>query len=158
MSTPERSLELKVPPVAVFVACALIALVLGRLTPQFTQPVSTIHWVSAGMCLVSAAILGGWAIRQFTHAGTTVHPQRPDATSRLVFNGIYGFSRNPMYLALAMLLGAVIALLANPLGLAGLILFIKYIERYQIEPEERALKAKFGTDFDTYCRYVRRWL
>lgn len=158
MSAAPQGLDLKVPPVAVLLACAVLAFVFARLFPQFTQPVTTIHWVAAGMCLASAGILGLSAIRQFMTARTTIHPQRPSETSTLVRDGIYGFSRNPMYLGLAMLLGAEVALLANPAGMLPVVFFIVYISRFQIEPEERILRAKYGAEFDRYCRHVRRWL
>jgi len=38
------------------------------------------------------------------------------------------------------------------------VFFIVYINRFQIEPEERILRAKYGAEFDRYCRLVRRWL
>jgi protein-S-isoprenylcysteine O-methyltransferase Ste14 len=59
---------------------------------------------------------------------------------------------------MATLLLAWAVYLSNVAALAGLALFVAYINRFQIEPEERALRARFGEEFDTYCRGVRRWL
>jgi len=47
---------------------------------------------------------------------------------------------------------------ANVAALVMLPLFMGYLNRFQIEPEERALRARFGAEFDAYCRRVRRWL
>lgn len=158
MSAEPSGLELRVPPLLAMLASAVLVFVFARLFPQYAQPVTTIHWAAAGMCLASAGILGISAIRQFMTARTTIHPQHPAKTSTLVRDGIYSFSRNPMYLGLAMLLGAEVALLANPAGMLPVVFFILYISRFQIEPEERILRAKYGAEFDRYCRMVRRWL
>lgn len=158
MSEAPSPLDFKVPPVAVFVVCVALMLALAALFPGLAQPFATIHWAAIGMCFASAAILGLSAIRQFRSAGTTIHPQRAEATSTLVRDGIYSFTRNPMYLGLAMLLGAVAAYTANPVSVIGIVLFILYIGRFQIAPEERILRAKYGAEFDRYCRIVRRWI
>ena len=59
---------------------------------------------------------------------------------------------------MATLLLAWAVYLSNAAALAGLALFVAYINRFQIEPEERALKARFGEEFEAYCRRVRRWI
>jgi protein-S-isoprenylcysteine O-methyltransferase Ste14 len=63
-----------------------------------------------------------------------------------------------MYLGMATLLLAWAVYLSNVAALAGLALFVAYMNRFQIAPEERALRARFGQDFEAYCRRVRRWL
>jgi len=40
----------------------------------------------------------------------------------------------------------------------GIPLFIAYMTRFQIIPEERALRLKFGKEYENYCLKVRRWL
>ena len=76
----------------------------------------------------------------------------------LVTTGIYRKTRNPMYVALAMALLAWAVWLAHPLALAGVVAFVAWMNRYQIAPEERALHALFGTEFERYRSEVRRWL
>ena len=48
--------------------------------------------------------------------------------------------------------------IANALAFAAVLLFMVYVERFQIRPEERALRGRFGEAYDAYCRKVRRWL
>jgi len=107
-----------------------------------------------GVAGVIIAILG---VLSFRRADTTVNPTTPQATSSLVSTGIYGFSRNPMYLGFLLILVAWAAFLANILTLVPVVAFVAYMTRFQITPEERALEAKFGTEFTAYKRRVRSW-
>ena len=86
-----------------------------------------------------------------------MHPRAPERSSRLVTGGVYRFSRNPMYLALALFLLAWALWLGNGAALVWPALFAAYLTRFQIVPEERALAAKFGQEYAQYCRRVRRW-
>ena len=95
---------------------------------------------------------------QFRRARTTVNPMKPDTASSLVTGGIYRFTRNPMYLGDALILLAWAVFLSNPITLAGVPLFVAWMNVLQIAPEERALKARFGEAFDLYCSRVRRWI
>jgi protein-S-isoprenylcysteine O-methyltransferase Ste14 len=94
----------------------------------------------------------------FLRARTTTNPLKPSNASALVTGGIYRFTRNPMYLGLATLLLAWAIYLANLAALAGPLLFILYMNRFQIAPEERALAAGFGAEYDAYRARVRRWI
>jgi len=87
-----------------------------------------------------------------------VNPLKPDSASALVVAGIYRWTRNPMYLGMATVLAAWGLYLANIGALAGVALFVAYMNRFQIAPEERALEARFGADFAAYRGRVRRWL
>ncbi|MCW8871031.1 MAG: isoprenylcysteine carboxylmethyltransferase family protein [Xanthomonadales bacterium] len=48
--------------------------------------------------------------------------------------------------------------LANFYSLLLGFLFVPYMNRFQIRPEERALEQVFGEAFVEYCKRVRRWL
>jgi protein-S-isoprenylcysteine O-methyltransferase Ste14 len=97
-------------------------------------------------------------LAHFLRARTTINPLKPGNASALVAGGIYRFTRNPMNLGLATLLLAWTIYLGNIAALAGVLLFILYMNRFQIAPEERALQARFGAEFDAYCARVRRWI
>lgn len=79
-------------------------------------------------------------------------------SSALVRNGVYRFTRNPMYLGFLLVLAAWAAFLSSLMSVLALPCFIAYINKYQIEPEERALLAKFGAEFEQYAAAVRRWI
>jgi protein-S-isoprenylcysteine O-methyltransferase Ste14 len=76
----------------------------------------------------------------------------------LVSTGVYSFTRNPMYLGMALVLLAWAAYLSSAWSLLGPLLFALYITRFQIVPEERVLDRLFGTSFAAYKKCVRRWL
>lgn len=152
-----RWLELKVPPpIAVLIAALCMWLVSS---PVARVPVP--FAVKASMAVVLAglgAAIDVAAIVAFRRARTTVHPMKPRNASTLVTTGVFGFSRNPMYLGLALYLVAWAVYLSS--GLAALIvpLFVLYMNRFQIAPEERVLESLFGKQYATYRQSVGRWL
>ena len=95
---------------------------------------------------------------QFMRARTTINPLRPQNTSALVTSGIYRFTRNPMYLGLALVLLGWSAFLCAAIALLGPVAFAAYVTRFQIVPEERVLLAKFGATYSEYLSRVRRWI
>lgn len=94
----------------------------------------------------------------FHRAKTTLNPRSPERSTSIVRSGPYRFTRNPMYLGLALMLLGLCAYLANPATVVAVAVFIAYITRFQIIPEERLLHAKFGESYAQYKRSVRRWL
>ncbi|WP_334180163.1 isoprenylcysteine carboxylmethyltransferase family protein [Pseudoxanthomonas sp.] len=103
-------------------------------------------------------LLNLWPKLAFGRAGTTVNPLRPASSRTLVTAGLHGVSRNPMYLGHTLLLAAWACWLRHPAALVGAPLYMAYVTRYQILPEERALSAMFGAAYDAYRARVRRWL
>ncbi len=98
------------------------------------------------------------AVRLFRKDKTTVNPLSPDQATKLVTDGIFKYSRNPMYLGMAVVLSS-IAVFFNLLGGIILIaLFCAYITKFQIIPEERAMRDLFSDDFDKYIKETRRWV
>lgn len=150
-------LELRVPPPAVAAVVAAAMYGVAALLPQLTLAVPygaalSLLLAALGLALALAGVV---ALRR---QRTTVSPLDPAATSAIVTDGVYRWSRNPMYLGLLAVLAAWALYLSNaasPLLLAG---FVGYLNRFQITPEERALLAKFGTPYAQYLRRVRRWL
>ena len=125
------------------------------IVPAFTFP------IPPGIAFALAAVgvlLDGIALFYFLRSRTTINPLKPASASALVTGGIYRFTRNPMYLGLATLLFAWAIYLGNLAALAGMPLFILYMNRFQIAPEERALEARFGADYVAYRTRVRRWV
>ena len=147
----------RLPPLAVAPLAALIAWLAARAAPSlaFDFP----GRAALALLLVAAAVSVGLAgIIEFRRARTTVNPLQPERASALVTGGIYRHTRNPMYLAVATMLLAWGLWLGNALGPLGAVLFVAWMDRLQIPPEERALAALFGEEFERYRRKVRRWL
>ncbi|QDG78370.1 isoprenylcysteine carboxylmethyltransferase family protein [Labrenzia sp. PHM005] len=151
------SLELKVPPVVVFlIALALlyaghVALPFASISPAFQGTVAFV------VALIGCAF-GGQAVVAFIKAKTTVHPMKPEEASTLVTTGFFKVSRNPMYFGLLCLLlaagihwGTLTLVIIGPL-------FIWYMTEFQIKPEEERLKEVFGEDYLAYLEKVRRWI
>ena len=151
------ALELKIPPPLVLFTCGLLMWLLALLLPSLGIALPGQLALAALLTAsgVGVAIAGVLAFRQ---ASTTINPTRPSATSSIVSSGVYRFTRNPMYLGMLLCLGGWAVFLGNPLSLLGLPLFVAYLNRMQIGPEERALAAKFGEPYAQYCARVRRWL
>jgi protein-S-isoprenylcysteine O-methyltransferase Ste14 len=103
-------------------------------------------------------IVTGLGVTRFRAADTTIDPTHPERAAHLVVGGIYRLTRNPMYLGFATMLSAWALQLGSVWTLAGPLLFVLYIDRFQIRPEERALQARFGEAFAAYTGRVRRWV
>jgi len=152
-----NALELRVPPVAL---ALFFAGAMWLASVQFPAMSFVLHWR-----LVMACSLGGIGIVfavagvvAFRTAKTTVNPTQPGAASTLVRSSIYRFSRNPMYVGFLFVLAGWAFFVANALGFIFLPVFVIYMNRYQISPEERALFLKFGKEFAAYTQSVPRWL
>jgi protein-S-isoprenylcysteine O-methyltransferase Ste14 len=152
---PDR--KVRVPPVALFVVVALLMWAVASCLPSWRIAFPGRTPATVLLLLVAGAI-GIAGVRAFHRARTTVNPLRPERASALVTSGIYRRTRNPMYVALAIALLAWALWLAHPLALLGVAAFVGWMNRYQIAPEERALQALFGAEFERYCSEVRRWL
>lgn len=74
------------------------------------------------------------------------------------WTGIYRFTRNPMSLGFLVALLGWAVYLANVGAFLLLPAFVCYMNRFQIRPEEMALRERFGESFVAYQRRVRRWL
>jgi protein-S-isoprenylcysteine O-methyltransferase Ste14 len=83
---------------------------------------------------------------------------KPEATSSLVTSGVYRFTRNPMYVGLALVLLAWAVFLSSAWTMLGPLTFILYMTRFQIMPEEKVLSGMFGAAYSAYQAKVRRWL
>lgn len=150
-------LEHRVPPPVVGAIVAGIMWLGRRLVPEATFGLP-LRWLWVAGTALLAVLIAGVAIRTFARAETTVNPLEPEAADKLVTSGIFRYSRNPMYVGLTMVLVAFALFLHNIVSFALIALFPAFITRFQIIPEERALAAKFGADYETYRRSVRRWL
>ena len=99
-----------------------------------------------------------FVLMDFSRNETTVNPLEPDQAQKLVVSGLFRFTRNPMYLGMALVLFAWALYLANASAIIGPVLFVASITALQIKPEEEVLGKIFGQDYADYRKRVRRWL
>jgi len=121
--------------------------------PRFT---SLAGQVCGGVLILIGLVLLVFANGRFTRAGTGVIPFRN--VSALVTDGIYRYTRNPMYLGMvAVLLGCAVTVGAT-VALIVPVLFAVIVDRRFIRYEEVMLRNLFPDDYPAYCERVRRWL
>ena len=150
------ALEYKVPPPLIGALCALLMWLICGMPPLTGKPplllVPALALVVLGLMVEAAGVLS------FRRARTTVNPFAPEHTVNIVSSGIYRLSRNPMYLGMACILTGWAVWLWQVQAALGVVLFVAWITRFQIIPEERVLAQKFGTEYRQYRQRVRRWV
>ena len=110
------------------------------------------------MCFLIGLIILILAVNSFKKQNTTVNPIKIENASSLVTSGVFEYSRNPMYLGMAMILFG-LALMFNVIGgTLFTLLFTVYMTKFQIKPEEKVMEKLFGEDFLQYKQNVRMWL
>ena len=152
-----RFLELKVPPVAlfiiVFIASSFCAqqLILGAIALPYGM-------VVLGIGIVLSGVIGISGILEFRKQNTTVNPIKVETASAVVDSGIFGYTRNPMYLGLFILLFCFGYYFQNIFSILLSFAFVIYMNQFQIKPEERVLEQLFGAEYVDYKQKVRRWV
>ncbi|SFL44581.1 Protein-S-isoprenylcysteine O-methyltransferase Ste14 [Nitrosomonas aestuarii] len=154
---PTCWLDLKIPPPIVGVLVAIAMWAVAKVGPQFSLELQ-VRYALIGTLIVVGVSFDLLGLVAFRALRTTINPLKPDHASALVTSGVYRVTRNPMYVGVMLLLFAWGIYLSSLLSLAGLPIFVMYITRFQIQPEERALENIFGEEFSNYKKRVRRWL
>jgi protein-S-isoprenylcysteine O-methyltransferase Ste14 len=150
-------LEAKIPPPVVALGVGVLMWLASLVVPPLELP--RLFRVGIALALVCTGFsLGLAGVLSFVRAKTTVNPTKPTSTSSFVSTGVYRLTRNPMYLGLLLILLGWATFLSNAVAFLFSPLFVLYINRFQIVPEERVLSSKFGAEFAEYKQRVRRWL
>ena len=148
-------MKTKIPPPII----ALVMIVLIYLSSLLIVP-TTFNYQNSLSILVLimglACVLPSF--RLFARYKTTISPLTPSDTAALVTEGMYRYSRNPMYLGLLLLTIASTIWFGTWLGIIVNIVFIFLINFLQIIPEEEALLTIFGEEYEEYKKNVRRWI
>jgi len=152
-----RVLELKVPPPAVALVTAILMWLASRGSPTLAFVLPTGNLLAVGLAVIGLIVAISGVVT-FRRARTTLNPTKPEDSSSLVSWGIYKITRNPMYLGLLLQLSAWAIFLSNWIAVLFLPVFVVYINRFQIVPEEQALTSLFAREFVAYQARVRRWL
>ena len=150
-------LSLKIPPVAQGVVAILLILLFDRYAPLYH--IKFIYQnIVAGSLIGIGAIVALAGIFAFIKLNTTVDPRYPEKTRELVIIGIYKYSRNPMYLGILLVITGIAVYFGALSSVFAVSLFVTFINKYQIVPEEVSLQEKFGESYTHYALNVRRWL
>jgi protein-S-isoprenylcysteine O-methyltransferase Ste14 len=144
-----------IAPPLLFVLPILVSLAFEWLVPS-----SFVHgifrWILGVLFVITGIALAGGGFITQKRAGTDPIPFNP--STRIVAHGPYRFTRNPMYIGLALCtLG--IAIMADSAWMLGAVpIGLALTDRLIIRREERYLERKFGEEYLTYKRRVRRWI
>lgn len=148
------------PDVAFHPPFLVVALLVAGWTLRQAQPLPFLPEDVARP--IGAALAGGsfflvsWALLTMHRAGTNIPTHLP--AKALVHSGPYRYSRNPIYLALAIGFAGLAAWLNTAWFLLLDVLFVGLMSAGVIVREERYLSRKFGARYDRYRSEVRRWL
>lgn len=142
-------------PPTLTMLCLLAMIALRLLWPGPVAFPPLLIWAGLPLILLGVAI-NLVADGEFKRARTPVNPlETPQA---LLTAGIFGITRNPMYLGFALVLAGVWLMLGALTPLAGVLAFVLAADRGYIPYEEQKLVGLFGQDYRDYQGKVRRWL
>jgi len=146
-----------IPPPIVFFAFLLIGFAAHWIMPlEFIFHEQYVRFaVGIPISIVSGCIaLNAFVIMKKNKTAINFNSQ----TTKIITKGSFLFTRNPLYLALLLLLGS-IAILANSIWFLVLVIPLFIIFNFSVVPrEERYLKERFGEEYIRYKNKVRRWI
>ena len=143
------------PPPLWYALAVLIGLLLDRRWP-LPVAAGSLSRTGGVLCVVGWMALAFASIGRFRRSKTSLVPIRP--AEALVLSGPYQYTRNPMYVSLALLAIACGLLLATWWPIVLLVPALAIVQQFVILPEERYLRRRFGAGYEAYTRRVRRWL
>lgn len=148
-----------IPPPAVFLICGILMWALQRFLPLFDFWLPYNRVLFTLVLFIGLCVLGS-GVASILKRKTVIHPhiRALSKATNLVTTGVYRYTRNPIYLGMAIMLLGWLMLLQNWLSAAGVVIFIVFITKYQIGPEEEALEKIFGEEYLRYKTKTRRWL
>ena len=146
---------MKLMPPMIFYAFILLAIILNIFLPIKKIIVQPYNYLGIVLILVGL-LIDVWAWMLFRKRKTTLNPYKKPL--KLVNNGLFKISRNPMYLGMDLVLWGISIFLGSLITFIFPILFIILIERLFIESEEKSLEKRFGKRYLDYKKKVRRWI
>jgi protein-S-isoprenylcysteine O-methyltransferase Ste14 len=145
-----------IPPFALFYFYVVFAAAFALPTPSTAEIFhsESVSWFGVAVCLAGLALLL-WSLISFGKSFRVgIDTRRPD---NLVTNGIFAHSRNPIYVAFALILIGQFLIFSNWILLmyagAAAVLFHRQVLR-----EEEYLQKHYGQEYTDYCNRVRRYL
>ncbi|MDO4897227.1 MAG: isoprenylcysteine carboxylmethyltransferase family protein [Moraxella sp.] len=147
-------MKLKIPPVVVTMVFALLMWAVSNIDLMFGFKSFSLAILSI-LLGVLVIILG---VLEFKKAKVTLNPLDPEQSQNIVSAGIYQYTRNPMYLGMALILVGVAFYFGGILLWFFVGGFLIYMTYFQIMPEEEILTKNFGKTYLNYKQKVRRWI
>jgi protein-S-isoprenylcysteine O-methyltransferase Ste14 len=156
-TNPPAHAGVTLPPPLIYLGVLCLALALDWLIagPGFGMPPLPRLLLGGILVLVGLALVLSAGYR-FHIAGTPAPPWKP--VTAFVTNGIYRYTRNPMYLGMAIVYAGLAVCADSVIALVALVAVIVIIRYQVIGREERYMEAKFGEEYRMFKRQVRRWL
>ena len=146
---------IKIPPPLI----VLVLIVSIYFSSKKIDPINIPLQLEISIFILSAGILIFVnPVLQFIKSKTTVNPIQFEEVNKLVTSGIFKYSRNPMYLGMLMIVLSTSIFYLNIYSILTPILFILWINKFQIKREEEFLIEKFGDEYLSYKKKTRRWI
>ena len=158
MASSSPSPLLRIPPIVLFIATFLLGLAIDVLMLAAPHPAGfgdPRYWIGVAL-LFPAGYFGAGALLIFLMRRLPLMPGK--RITSLVAGGPYRFSRNPMYLGLALLHLALCLLFGLPVTAILLLAPLAIMQFIVIPFEEGHMDQTFGPRYVDYRNRVRRWL
>jgi len=147
----------EVPPLHVIV-CLIGSFLLAFVVPQANFLYGMRYQIVGGICTVLGLVLSGSQFRRFIVLDKTELNPRAETHRVLMTNGLYRFSRNPLYLGMVIAIIGFVVLSSNVIAFIFPIVFVLNLQMNIIPFEERSLTATFGEQYLAYKATVPRWM
>ena len=155
MTDNQDNPTINIPPPLIYVVPLALGLVLDRRAPLPFLPRGAARGLGWPL-LGSGLALNGWFLKTMRDAEAPIRTDKP--VPRLTTEGPFRYSRNPSYLALAMIYAGIAFLLNSLWAILFLPLVVVVMQHEVIGREERYLERTFGEEYLTYKGKVRRWV
>lgn len=151
----EDRAHVRVPPPAFLLATIALGVVLDLAVPFSVLPNTLAFGLGIALGVISV-VLNWWSAFTMLRARTSVTGL--GSSTVILQIGPFRISRNPIYISMLLLAGAVALAVNSAWGLILLIPLFLALKYWAVVLEERYLKSKFGDEYRDYCSRVRRWV
>jgi protein-S-isoprenylcysteine O-methyltransferase Ste14 len=153
----KRSFRGILPPPIIFLILLLVAFMAQRLFPfDLIFQNRIFRLIFTGILLMAPGRLAARTFLAMRKGRTALGYSQP--TTKLIVEGPFGFTRNPLYLSLLLVTGG-IAIFANSMWyIVALLLLFLILNFWAVPREEKYLENSFGEEYVQYKKRVRRWI
>ncbi len=158
VTTPDNDLKgpaVRFPPPLIFLGVTVASLALQRVAPLSLGSAPALSYAGVALVVVGLVVIGVAGV-SFHRAKTHIEPWKP--TTHVISQGIFAYSRNPIYVAFAVMQIGIGLWLSNAWTVLTVTVSVILVYYIAIRNEEKYLEGKFGDQYLKYKRDVRRWL